>query len=69
MTECCATCANCFEIEKLDYSHGCKHTAMEGFACLAFRDEGLVCWMVNTDRVNGMCEGYVEKRKEEKADG
>lgn len=59
MMECCNTCKRKMRLEKLDYSQGgCKHTDMEGFACLALASEGVISWMVGL-RGDGMCEEYV----------
>lgn len=58
----CATCKYRKTLKKYDYTQGgCKHTEMEGFACIADSFEGLIIWMVGTE--NGGCECY-ERRKE-----
>lgn len=66
MKECCSTCASCKKLVKFDYSgRGCKHTDMEGYACLAFETEGTVIWMVGNDKDHGMCECYIAVGEEE----
>ena len=65
MKECCETCGLKLRIEKLDYSKGgCIHTWPEGYICLAFRDEGIACWMVGAPAESGMCECYTPKEDE-----
>lgn len=59
MKECCTTCRNMLKLQKLDYTNGgCKHTDMDGFACIALFQEGYVDWMVGLDIDIGMCECY-----------
>lgn len=59
MKECCTTCRNRLKLQKLDYTNGgCKHTDIDGFACLCFSQEGYVNWMVGLDPDIGMCECY-----------
>ena len=61
MKECCKTCIHKFKLEKWDYEVGCKHSDMEGYACTAYIDEGLIINVVNMNEKNGICECY-EKR-------
>ena len=62
MKECCTTCRNMLKLQKLDYTNGgCKHTDMDGFACIALSREGNVDWMVGVDPDTGMCECYESK--------
>lgn len=59
--ECCNTCKRQAKLEQLDYSTvGCKHTMMDGFACMAFVDEGVVNWMVGNNG-EGQCEEYISR--------
>ena len=63
VNEHCGNCANCYKLEKLDFSQGgCIHTEMEGYICMAFADEGLACWMVGEDLDSGRCECWTEKK-------
>lgn len=57
----CRTCARRLDIEKLDYTVGCKHEQMEGFVCLACAFEGVAYWMTNISE-DDYCEEYVEKQ-------
>ena len=60
--KCCNTCERKKDIERWDYSgKGCKHTKLEGFACLAFAFEGDIVLMVGVDPEKGMCECYMPK--------
>lgn len=62
MQMCCDTCKSCMLLERLDYSNGgCEHEVMEGYACMAFEDEGQVNWMVGLDRHTARCEQYEPK--------
>ena len=61
MIECCSTCNKYMKLEKSDYSgKGCKHSDYDGFACLAFADEGIVVHMVGVNPDKGMCELHSE---------
>lgn len=57
----CRTCARRLDLEKLDYTVGCKHEQMEGFVCLACAFEGVAYWMTNISE-DDYCEEYVEKQ-------
>lgn len=64
LIKCCDTCKRKMRLDKYDYSiGGCKHTRYDGFACLAFIDEGLVIHMTGTGPANDICEMYEEKRE------
>ena len=55
---CCNNCKYKKRLTKYDYSQGgCKHTEMEGYACLApdFVCEGDAIWMVGLDETS-QCE-------------
>jgi len=58
----CRTCARRLDLEKLDYTVGCKHEQMEGFICLACAFEGVAYWMTNVNDEDSYCEEYVEKQ-------
>ena len=62
MNECCESCSNCLEIDRIDYrkagSGESIHSTTEGFICTAFSNEGVGCWMIGLDRKTGMCECY-----------
>jgi len=59
MTECCATCANRYDLERLDYSRGgCQHEKLGGYICMVFAGEGTAMWMVGANPEAEMCEGY-----------
>lgn len=58
----CRTCARRLDLEKLDYTVGCKHEQMEGFICLACAFEGVAYWMTNVSDEDSYCEEYVEKQ-------
>ena len=65
---CCATCKRYAPIIKYDYSKGgCKHTEMDGYACLLdlsqyTTDKPKVIWMVGSDASREMCECYESRR-------
>ena len=61
--ECCATCNKHLYLEKWDYTNdGVPKTKYDGFACLAFADEGLVIHMVGgISEDDDMCEMYSER--------
>ena len=62
--ECCANCSHCYRIEKWDYSHGgCEHTKLDGCACTAFSNEGLVIWEYSNNIDIGICECFRQKEK------
>jgi len=64
MNENCASCRNCYRLEKLDYSgQSCEHTAMDGYICMAFANVGIACWMVGKDINSGMCECYTPREE------
>ena len=64
MTECCATCANRYDLERLDYSKGgCKHEKMDGYICMAFADEGQAMWIIGTYPLEEICECYKARRE------
>ena len=66
----CSNCRYHMTLKKYDYSKGgCRHTDMEGFACMAFAFEGDVIWMVGGDPDNDMCEGWKPKETNMKAIG
>ena len=69
MTDCCANCALCVPIvEKLDYSKGgCEHTAMPGYICLCFENEGYACWMVGIDKETSLCECFTPRKQKDAA--
>lgn len=56
----CRTCARRLDLEKLDYTVGCKHEQMEGFICLACAFEGVAYWMTNVSE-DDYCEEYIER--------
>lgn len=58
----CRTCARRLDLEKLDYTVGCKHEQMEGFICLACAFEGVAYWMTNVNEDDSYCEEYVPQR-------
>ena len=58
----CRTCARRLDLEKLDYTEGCKHEQMEGFICLACAFEGVAYWMTNVSDEDSYCEEYVPGR-------
>ena len=58
----CRTCARRLDLEKLDYTVGCKHEQMEGFICLACAFEGVAYWMTNVNDEDSYCEEYVPQR-------
>lgn len=59
MNECCNTCKRKMKLVKLDFSQdGCKETYYDGFACLAFANEGEVDHMFGLDPTRGICEMY-----------
>ena len=64
--ECCKTCRYRLDLEQLDYTVGCKHTKMEGIACLGLAYEGIVFWMINHDEEKGRCEMYTPKQTHDK---
>lgn len=67
--ECCANCALCMVLKKQDYTKGgCTETDMDGYACLVFKDEGIICWMLGVDKGVGMCEMYTPKAVKWNAD-
>lgn len=67
MIECCRSCNKYMKLEKSDYSNGgCKHSDYDGFACLAFVNEGIVVHMVGVNPDNGFCEAYSGKTYDEK---
>ena len=56
---CCETCKLNLKLKKSDYSKaGCEDTYMDGYACMAFADEGVVTWMVGCDPNKERCECY-----------
>lgn len=56
---CCESCKHMLQLEECDYRNGgCKHTKLDGFICLAFRDEALACWMRGINIKTGMCEEF-----------
>ena len=62
MIDCCANCKFNLELVKFDYSKGgCIHSTYEGYACLAFADEGQVVHMVGVRPETAMCEMFAEK--------
>ncbi len=64
LIKCCDTCKCKMRLDKYDYSiDRYKHTKYDGFACLAFADEGLVIHMTGTDPTNGICEMYEAKEE------
>ena len=66
--ESCASCKKRLNLTKFDYLPvgGCKHTKLEGFACMAFANEGEVVWMVGIDENNDQCECYQRRKKKVK---
>ena len=63
MTECCNNCRLKMRLEKSDYSQGgCIHTDYDGYACLAFANEGVVCHMVGNNPDTGICEMFTAKK-------
>jgi len=61
----CSNCRYNLRLKKYDYSQGgCKHTDMEGSACLAFASEGDVIWMVGGDLENDLCECWTPMRND-----
>lgn len=61
----CKTCKKRLNITKFDYSQGgCKHTKLDGYACLAFAFEGEVVWMVGANEESDMCECYQPSDKD-----
>lgn len=62
MIECCSACNKYMKLEKADYSDkGCKHSDYDGFACLAFADEGIIVHMVGVNPDKGMCELHSDR--------
>lgn len=62
--KCCQTCKNNLTIERLDYTEGgCKHSLESGFVCLALACEGVAYHMVGVSMVEGICEMYTERRR------
>lgn len=62
MGECCANCRHMTKLVKFDYSQGgCKHSTMEGYACLSFVNDGETEWMIGTDPEAEKCEAYEPK--------
>lgn len=65
MEECCATCKRRYTLEKWDYTDVCHNgvpkTKMEGFACTAFCDDGIVIWQVGGSDIGSICECYEPK--------
>lgn len=62
MKHCCATCANQYIIERLDYTEeGCQHSYENGFACGAVLDEGIMYHMVGNDPNVGNCEMWRDR--------
>ena len=60
----CANCKRRMDLWKYDYGKGgCTHEKLEGFACLAFANEGEVVQMVGTEGVG--CEMFAPKEVEE----
>ena len=63
MIDCCANCKFNLELVKFDYSKGgCIHSTYEGYACMAFADEGQVTHMVGVRPETAMCETFMEKQ-------
>ena len=63
MKECCKTCGKRLDLEKCDYTNdGVPKTKYDGFACLAFANEGLVIHMVGgISEDDDKCEMYFKK--------
>ena len=62
--ECCANCSHCCRIEKWDFSHGgCEYTKLDGHACTAFSNEGLVIWEYGSNINTGICECFKPKER------
>lgn len=63
--ECCATCKRCYTLEKWDYTdiryNGVPKTKMEGLACTALSDDGIVIWQVGGGDIGSICECYEPK--------
>ena len=60
--KCCANCRYNRRLVKYDYSHGgCKHTDMEGFACVMPENQGDVVWMYGDAQEIGQCECWARK--------
>lgn len=58
----CLNCRYRLKLKKYDYrKHGCKHTDMDGFICLAFAYQGVANWMVGLDNDNSRCEAWFSK--------
>lgn len=63
--ECCENCKFCKDIEIFDYKSdgGCDHIRAEGFACLAYTDDGTVIHMKNVDKSIERCEMFIENNR------
>lgn len=65
MSESCATCKLCLNIEKWDFSDvkkkGVPKQSESGYACMVFAHEGLCVHMVGCIPENEMCECYTPK--------
>ena len=58
---CCAKCKYRYDIQKWDYSEGCKHTKLDGYACTALGHENVIIWMTGEDEKSGCCEYFTLK--------
>ena len=64
MKECCKNCKRNLKLVKFDYTQGgCKHTALEGFICTAFANEGEADWMVGLNQEKDLCEVFSPKEE------
>ena len=53
-----------YDLVNYDYAgRGCKHTAVEGFLCMAFADERTAVWMTGIDPDDGHCECFIPKER------
>lgn len=60
--ECCLNCRYRYMLTKFDYSQGgCEHTAMEGYVCMAFADDGQAVWMAGIDPRSNKCAAYEQR--------
>ena len=59
MKSVCKQCSLKKTLKQYDYSNGgCVHTKEEGYACLAFIDEGIIVHMVGINPDSAKCEMF-----------
>lgn len=62
MKECCKNCKHYLVLRKSDYTKGgCINSAVEGYVCTAFGDEGIAYWTIGLDENESLCECFRAK--------